>query len=135
MTAASKRPTRKDVNAAVRATNALTMRKLGYTYDKIAEQCGYRERGAAYHAVQRELQRTIAPVAEDVRELELARLDDLLTVYFSKAMKGDGWSMDRVLRIMERRAAFLGLDEKKDDAAHSARIVLLSIAQDVIEAI
>jgi hypothetical protein len=123
------------LDASVKALKALQLRKLGYTYDKITEVCGYSNRGAAFHAVHRELKRTIAPVAEDVRELELARLDDLLTVYFSKAMKGDGWSMDRVLRIMERRAAFLGLDEKKDDAAHSAQIVLLSIAQDVIEAI
>lgn len=116
--------TRKDVNAAARAAQALTMRKLGYTYDRIADQCGYRERGAAFHAVQRELKRTITPVAEDVRQLELARLDDLMTVYYAKAMKGDGWSADRVLRIMERRSAFLGLDATKDGEPQSAQVVV-----------
>jgi hypothetical protein len=131
---AAKPETRPDVNAAMRAAKALTMRQLGYTYDRIAEQCGYTNRGAAFHAVQRELKRTIGPVAEEVRDLELTRLDQLLTVYYAKALHGDGWSLDRVLRIMERRAAFLGLDQKKDDAVTTAQIVL-NIAKDVIEGV
>jgi hypothetical protein len=114
--------TRTDVNAAVRAGQALNMRKLGYTYDRIAQHCSYRDRGAAFHAVQRELKRTITPVAEDVRTLELARLDELLTVFYAKSMKGDGWSMDRVLRIMERRSAYLGLDVPKTDPTRSAPV-------------
>lgn len=115
--------TRHDVNAAVRAGKALSMRQLGYTYARIAEQCGYKDRGAAFHAVQRELKRTITPVAEDVRELELTRLDQLLTVFYAKALKGDGWAMDRVLRIMERRTAYLGLDTVQTGATLTPLIV------------
>lgn len=115
--------TRHDVNAAVRAGKALSMRQLGYTYERIAEQCGYKDRGAAFHAVQRELKRTITPIAEDVRELELTRLDQLLTVFYAKALKGDGWAMDRVLRIMERRTAYLGLDTVQTGATLTPLIV------------
>lgn len=107
-----------DVNAAARARNALRMRQLGYTYERIAEQCGYHDRSVAYNAVQRVLKRDIGPLAEDVRGLELSRLDQLLTVYFAKAMKGEDRALHGVLRIMERRSAFLGLDaahRKGDD--------------------
>ena len=107
--------TRSDVNAAIRAQKALQMRQLGYAYERIAEQCGYVNRGSAYHAVQRELSRLIKPEAEGVLDLELSRLDQMLTVFYGKAMKGDGWSMDRVLRIMERRAQYLGLDRKPQE--------------------
>lgn len=106
-----------DVNAAVRARDALRMRQLGYTYERIAQQCGYHDRSVAYNAVQRVLKRDIGPLAEDVRGLELSRLDQLMTVYFAKAMKGEERAVDRVLRIMERRSAYLGLDaaHRKDD--------------------
>ena len=119
----SKAGTRTDVNAALRAQKALQMRQLGHTYDRIAEVCGYGDRGSAFRAVQRELKRTITPVAEDVRELELTRLDQLLTVFYAKALKGDGWSMDRVLRIMERRSAYLGLDAVQTGASLTPVII------------
>lgn len=137
-----KQQTRKNIAAAVNALKALQMRQLGHTYDRIAEQCGYSNRGAAFHAVQRELKRTITPVAEDVRCLELTRLDQLLTVFYAKALKGDGWSMDRVLRIMERRASFLGLDAPRDVKVSGAiehslvpRGQVRALATDLLEAV
>ena len=124
----------KDVNAAVRVRDALQMRQLGYTYERIAQQCGYGSRAAAFNAVQRELKRQLGPVAEDVRELELSRLDQLLTVFYAKAMKGDGWSLDRVLRIMERRSAFLGLDAQTA-GGQSGQFVMVAVPQVVVDAV
>lgn len=111
-TRGKRRTTHHNVEAALHVAQALQLRLNGYTYQRIAQNTdlGYRSRAAAFNAIQRELQRQIAPVAEQVREVELLRLDQLLTVFYAKALKGDGWSMDRVLRIMERRAAYLGLD-------------------------
>lgn len=104
----------RDVNAAVRAVAALQLALEGHDYQTIATRAGYASRGAAFNAVQRELKRLIQHPAEEVRRMEIARLDGLLTIYLPKAMAGDGWSFDRVLRLMERRAGLLGLDARPD---------------------
>lgn len=99
-----------DVAAAARAAKALRMRALGATYQKIADECPYGSRAAAYHAVQRELKRNLIEASEDVRQLELYRLDVLLTSMMRKAVTGDVQAARRCLDIMERRAKYLGLD-------------------------
>lgn len=114
----------RDVNAGARAAVALALALEGHTYQTIANQAGYASKGAAFNAVQRELQRTLQPAAEAVRRMEVQRLDGLLTVYLPKAMAGDGWSFDRVLRLMERRAGLLGLDAKHDQVNLSAQLLI-----------
>ena len=113
----SKPPRRKDANAAERARRALELRKAGATYDAIARQVGYANRNGAYQAIQRELQRTLQEPADDLRMLEVERLNDLYRAMAPKALSGDTWSVDRCLKIMERRAALLGLDAPKMDAS------------------
>jgi hypothetical protein len=130
-----KKPPARDTNAALRAAQALNLRKLGMTYDAIAQQCGYAHRGSAYAAVQRELQRTLQEPADELRILEAQRLDDLYRAMIPKALKGDGWSVDRCLRIMERRAALLGLDARPDANQQQAQMVLIGVSQDVLEAV
>lgn len=122
-----------DLNAAARAINALELRKQGATYEVIARECGYGDRGAAYNAIKRELARSLREPADDVRKLEVDRLDDLFKVYYAMALNGDGWSMDRVLRIMERRAAFLGLDTRPD--TQTAGSIVVEIPSDLAAAI
>ena len=126
----------RDAAAALRAAQALNLRKLGMTYDNIARECGYNNRGTAYNAVQRELQRTLQEAADDLRMLEAQRLDDLYRAMIPKALKGDGWSVDRCLRIMERRAALLGLDAKTDASAiAAAQVVIREYPAGVSEAV
>lgn len=100
----------RDVNAVVRVKNALSLYLAGNSWQTIADSSGFASRGAAYNAVQRELQRDLQLASEEIRRAELMRLDSLVSVFYPKAMSGDGWSCDRVLRIMERRALYLGLD-------------------------
>lgn len=128
------RPAR-DINAGLRAAQALNLRKLGLTYDAIAQQVGYGSRGAAYTAVQRELARTLQEPADELRKLEAQRLDDLYRAMIPKALKGDGWSVDRCLRIMERRAALLGLDIRADASAQQAQMIVIGVPTDVLEAV
>ena len=99
-----------DVNAVVRARQALLMAIEGHTYEAIAAACGYKDRSGSYRAVQRELARFRRPEIAEALALELMRLDAYLTVYAPKAMAGDGWSLDRCMRIGERRAKLLGME-------------------------
>jgi hypothetical protein len=48
--------------------------------------------------------------AEEVRRLELERLDAMLAGIWSRAARGEEAAIDRVLKIQARRAALLGLD-------------------------
>ncbi|QDP46879.1 MAG: hypothetical protein GOVbin406_68 [Prokaryotic dsDNA virus sp.] len=48
--------------------------------------------------------------AEQIRSLELTRLDELQTAIWADCMDGKLTAIDRVLKIMERRSKLVGLD-------------------------
>ena len=56
------------------------------------------------------LKQTLQEPADELRKLELERLDKLLLGVWPQAVRGNQGSVDRALRIMERRAKLLGLD-------------------------
>lgn len=95
---------------------ALELRKAGATYDQISSQLGYANRSVAWQAVRKAIADIVREPAEEVLTLELARLDALLLGCWSKAKSGDTQAIDRALRIMERRAAYLGIDAPKKTA-------------------
>lgn len=108
---------------AERRAFVLALRKGGMTYRKIAAAAvqrfgidqlpdGWDER-YAYKDVMRELARLRETMAEDgetVRQIELDRLDRLTEALWSRATDGDEAAIDKVLRIMDRRAKYLGLN-------------------------
>jgi hypothetical protein len=88
--------------------SALEMRKGGKTYAYIADQLGYKTSAGAYRAVMTALKKTLQEPSDEVRTLELERLDDLIDALWEKRKQPQ--YTDRILRIMERRAKLLGLD-------------------------
>lgn len=93
-------------------TKALALRRTGLGYEKIGEALGI-PTSTAYDSVIRGLEDAIEnrrEEAEKVRQLEIDRLDELLAACWPKATKPNPALIDRVLRIMERRAKLLGLD-------------------------
>lgn len=93
-----------------RRRRALELRKAGYGYQEIADQLGISNPGNAYRIVQNALKATYREPADEVRKLELERLDRLMRAIWEQAIEGDGDSIDRILRLMSRRARLLGLD-------------------------
>jgi hypothetical protein len=89
---------------------ALGLRRAGITYDEIARQIGYSNASGARKAVMRALRRTLQDDADATRQLEAERLDRLQAGVWSAAAGGDVQALDRVLKIMDRRAKLLGLD-------------------------
>jgi hypothetical protein len=59
------------------------------------------------------LETTLQEPAEQVRKLELERLDHLWFVAYPKAANGDMKALQACVRLMERRAQFQGLDAPK----------------------
>lgn len=127
-----------DLNAAIRARRALELVIQGHSYSDVAELVGYSGRSAAWTAVHREMARQIKPAADDLRQLEVMRLDRYLAIVDAKAAKGDLWAIDRCLKIAEARRRLLGLEYAPrphvDDAAGPA-FVLVGVPQDVIDAV
>src|SRR3979409_404181 len=98
------RTTQRDINAAERARLALQLRKQGYTLDEIAEQCGFQDKSGAHRAIKRGLESVPVAEALELRTLETLRLDEMLKALYPKALKGDGWSIDRVIALSKRRS-------------------------------
>jgi len=99
-----------DPEVAEKERQALELRRAGATYDEIARAIGYATPQGAYLAYGRALKRSlIGSGAEEAREMELDRLDRLQRTWWPKALSGDEKATDRVLKIMEHRAKYLGL--------------------------
>ena len=93
-----------------REEHALSLRRAGLSYQAIADEIDVKDRGTARAIVKRALGRTLQEPAAEVRELEADRLDRLQSAVWTKALRGDLGAVDRVLRVMDRRAKLLGLD-------------------------
>ena len=87
----------------------------GFSYPEIAAQLGIAV-GTAYKYVAGSIAKTkkeAAETADEIRAVEVARLDRMLAVLAPMVEEGNLHAVDRVLRIQERRAAYLGLDAPK----------------------
>jgi len=107
--------------AKQREKDALELRTRGFTYEAIGEALGMSLSGAA-DAVRRALQALkseTAEKAEEVRDLELRRLDKMLRIAEAAADQGELGAIDRILRIQERRSKYLGLDAPAKTETHA----------------
>lgn len=115
------------IDTAERRHFVIRLRKTGMTYQQISEATiarfgadglpeGWDSR-YAYKDVMRVLQGLNDEIREDgeeLRELELMRLDRLFLAMYGQAIEGNQGAVDRCLRIMERRARLLGLDKPEE---------------------
>lgn len=130
--------TQRRKTAAEKRAEALELRALGYSYQAIAEEVGYGNKGSAHRAVAQALRDIPREQAEQARELELGRLDDLQMAAMNGAMAGDLFAIDRVVKIVESRARLLGLynlPDNSDPGAEQAREALIGFLQVASEAV
>lgn len=80
------------------------------SFPSIAKQLGYADSGHAYRSIDALLTRTEQEVADSYRKLEVERMDALFRPMYTQGIQGNRNAVDRCLKIMERRAALLGLD-------------------------
>lgn len=103
----------KAIDVAKRRAQLLELRRAGYTFQEIVTrhpELGYRSASNAVQDAQRALHKLVDEPARDVLALELSRLNALTQGLWKAARSGDEKAVDRVLRVMERRAKLLGLD-------------------------
>jgi hypothetical protein len=92
--------------------DALELRKRGWAYREIGEHFGITT-AAAHLRVKTalaECRKQTEELADDVREIELQRLDRSLKALELAIESGDARAIDTSIRLAERRARLLGLD-------------------------
>ena len=85
------------------------LRKEGYVWREIATLVGMSTEGV-YKAYNRAMVRTLRPATEELREMELERLDALQLTYWQPAVQGNLRAADFILKVIDKRAKLLGLD-------------------------
>ena len=96
--------------ALARGAEALELRLAGNSFEQIASRLDYSDKSGAWRAVEGELRKVRHEHAAEAVALDLARLDKVLNAVWSKAMDGDPVAIDRVLKVIERRAKYFDLD-------------------------
>jgi len=123
--------TTRDVNAGKRVQQAIQLRAERVTFEEIAARCGYGSRGAAHHAVMRELDRCVTKDVEELRTQELHMLDvmhrEVWQLFMDKKNRGRLFAVDRLLAISERRSKLMGLDLSNDNAIAAAQIIVQEV--------
>ncbi len=95
--------------AAWRKAKAVELAVEGHTYDAIAKQVGFSNRGTAYRVVRKALDEQIAENVDELRATEVARLDALQAAVWPAAMAGDLEAVRQVTALIQKRARLLGL--------------------------
>ena len=96
--------------AAEKQRQAVQLRLYGYTFQAIADQLGYANRGIAQKAFIAGLERWGEKDTADLRAAEDARLDEALRVVAREMAKGNLYAVDRFLQIGRDRRKLHGLD-------------------------
>ncbi len=100
------------VLAREREERAVDLRIAGKSYPQIGVEIGV-STTAAYNMVKRVLDKMIKRTsenAEQVVKIEIERINRLIAAIWGKAIGGDMAAIDRVVKLMERKAKLLGLD-------------------------
>jgi hypothetical protein len=96
--------------AAARRAQAVELRTQGWTYERIAVELGYANRGTVFHIVSEALRAHTAEAVGELRNLEVERLDSLQLAVWHKAMEGDVPSAIAAVRCIMARCRLLGLE-------------------------
>jgi hypothetical protein len=96
---------------------ALEMRRRGKSYHEIGAALGCNESSARRRIAKRMevLRAETHEHAEEIRQMEVLRLDAMTDGIWDRAVGGDEKAIREVVRIMERKAKMLGLDKGEDD--------------------
>jgi len=95
-----------------RQRKAVELRIMGLTYRQIAEKLGYKSTSSVQKALQAAIRKTLQEPTDELRAMESAKLDFIWKGMLSnlQADKLDYKAWEMLLRVMNRRAALLGLD-------------------------
>jgi len=106
----------KEILRDEKVLRCLEHRKLGLTWDKVAQLEGYATPSGPYKAVMKYLQENRSDAVDEFRATQDTLLDEMSAVFVGDALNPTAElryeASDQMLKIMERRAKLHGLDTK-----------------------
>lgn len=104
------------LTGAERDRDAAKLREQGLTYQAIADQLGFCDKGEAHHAVRRVLTATVREAGDALRAIEDARLDaELVRLNEVEAVVWEVLKKKHVT-VSNGKVIYLGSDPLEDDA-------------------
>ena len=100
---------RNRVLASARKTRAIELKLQGLTYQQVADELGYANKGTVFKLIKDAQASQLTEAVEELRQLELDRLDALQQAMWPLAMAGDIAAAEGVRRVIETRCRVLGL--------------------------
>lgn len=100
-----------DPQVLAREAEVVKLRRGGLTFDMIASQLGYSDASGAWRAWKNAQARVVYEDVVETRKIEADRLDIAQAAIWPKVMRGDTNAVHALVRLMERRAKLLGLDQ------------------------
>jgi hypothetical protein len=97
--------------AAHRGARVVELAAQGWSYDRIAQEVGYRSKGSVSKALWRTLDAHQAESVQQLRALEVMRLDFLQQRIWEQARAGDLRAVREIRKIIQARVRLLGLDK------------------------
>jgi hypothetical protein len=115
-----------------RDAQCVQLRRAGLGWDAIATQLGYSSAARAYEQFMSFMKEYPREDAVAARDLEADRYDQLQRAIWAKCLRGDTWSIDRALKLMDQRARLLGLNLPpqpfEPDGQETAKGLILGMA-------
>jgi hypothetical protein len=98
-----------EIDARLRDAKVFELRIQGFTFEQIAQEAGFSGPSGAWQAYQRVKGQMVFEPIDELRQLELMRLDAVQHALWDRAINGDLPAVNCVLKIMDLRAKLFGL--------------------------
>jgi len=95
--------------ASARKCRAIQLKLQGLTYQQIADQPGYTNRGTVYKIIKTAQAAQLTGAVEEHLDIEVSRLNALQAAVWPAAMAGDLQALIVAARLIEARCRLLGL--------------------------
>lgn len=125
---------RSSARARARAICSVQLALQGWSYQAIADELGYANRGTVHRIVRNTLAEHEVESIEVLLALELARLDRLFAAFFDDAINGDVKSAEVCLKISIQRSKLLRLDLPRPQL-ESSHVVVTGTREEFIGAL
>lgn len=95
--------------ARIKRSQALKLASEGRSFEEIAQEVGFTHRGSAHRAVYKALAEHEAEDARELRAMEMARLDYMLSRIWHRIEEGDVQAISTAIRISDLRCRITGI--------------------------
>ena len=125
------------LSAFARMSHVLELRRAGKSYQQIADIVGLSKPEKAQALVTKAIKRVLRETAEEVRSIELSRLELLIKVLWDKALADvekedpDYRRFDRLKGLLESKLRWCGAQEVLDHSDKNVTIIVQSFTKNI----